>query len=186
MRGRNGMKSKSRYWGIVALGVVLAAGVACGKSTPTGGKGSTTPPPPSTTTFTETSWTVATPAGWTREDITTKADAKKAIRYKDSSGNYFIVAIDPLGSDYRYDALWTYAVKGSGFEVVKKVECKSTTDEACSDKDTRYDGYILWKTGTNPPKVAGHTWYFVFGNATKTTIDASIFEQIATSVRVKA
>ena len=161
--------------------LVLAA---CGGGSRPASRG-TPRPSPTSTTFTEPEWTITTPAGWTKRDVTSEADAKKAIRYGAVSGEYFIVHIDPQGSDFRYDTLWRYDVKGSGFEVVDKYECKAApADESCSDDDVRYDGFVLWKTSADPPKLGGHTWYFAFGNLYDTTIDASLFEQIVESIRV--
>lgn len=176
---------------LLVLGVALAVfAAACGndKTKPSGG--STTPPatspPPTPTTFTEAEWTIVTPAGWTREDATSSADAKKAVRYSDAEGNYFMVAIDPLGSGYSYDVLWNYTVKGTSFEIATKTEC-TAGDEACATTDNRFTGYILWKTGTQPQKVGGHVWYFVFGNSQRSTVaDTSVFEQIAESLVVKS
>jgi len=179
--------------GIMALslaivGVALAANaLSDGKKVTPTGSGSQTPPPPSTHTFDEDGWTITTPAGWTRSDVTDHTDAKTAIRFEGSNGDYFVVAIDPLGSDYTYDALWQYAVVGNGFEVSKKFECSAgSDDEACNITDGRYSGYVMWKTGTTPRKVGGHVWYFMFGNQSKTTVDAAVIEQILESIRVAA
>ena len=168
--------------GVVFAGAAVIAAVANAKA-PAVDAGRPTPPP-TTRSFSETEWSIVTPAGWTREDITKDADAKKAIRYSHTDGSYFIVAIDPLGSGYSYDALWTYKVKGSGFEIVEKLNCGGPTAEPC-DNDGRFDGYILWKTGTTPTKVGGHTWYFMFGNSKTATVDSNVFEQIVTSITVK-
>jgi hypothetical protein len=180
------MGRRTGFFAIAVVGAALAVLAACGNQTTPSAGGTTPPatPTPNTKTFTEAEWTIETPAGWTREDATSTADAKKAIKYKDAAGNYFTVALDPLGSDFTYDALWSYEVSGTRFEVVSKKECKGTGDEACADQDDRYSGYIMWKTGTNPEKVGGHVWYFQFGNSTKTTVDANLFEQIAESLRV--
>jgi hypothetical protein len=178
------MKGSRRYVGIAVVVLALVFLAACGgDDVPSGG--GTTPPVPTQTTFEEPEWTIVTPVGWTREDITGNADAKKAIRYKGSNGDYVIVHIDPMGSDFSYDALWRYEVKGQGFEIVEKYECKGTADETCSDDDNRYDAYVLWRSGAEPPKVGGHTWYFAFGNSTTTTVDLNLFEQVIESVRVE-
>jgi hypothetical protein len=160
----------------------LVAPVACSDNVP---QSDTTPSPtPSATetTFEETEWTIATPAGWIRVDATGSVDAKKAVRYTDAKGNYFIVAIDPSGSDFSPDTIWRYAPKGMAFEVVKKEPC---TGDQCSTTDARYDGYVMWDTSADPPKVGGHTWYFIFGNTATTAVDAALFERIVESVRVK-
>jgi hypothetical protein len=141
-------------------------------------------PTPTYERFDERQWTIATPSGWTREVITPDADAEKAIRYNGPNGEYFIVAIDPMGSDYAYDALWRYEARGDRFRIVDRYECAGKDDESCSDGDARYDGYILWKNGEAPSQVGGHTWYFVFGNQKTTSVDAATFEEIAESIRV--
>jgi hypothetical protein len=182
------MRIGRKYLGVLALLVAFALLGACADDE-TPGAGATSPSPspsPTGTTFDETEWTITTPAGWTREDATSAADAKKAIRYKDSAGNFFMVAIDPTGSDFAADAVWRYAVSGSGFSVTEKKDCVGGPDQQCSTTDARYDGYILSTSGGTPPTVGGHTWYFIFGNTTTTTIDATVFEQIAESVRVKS
>jgi hypothetical protein len=173
--------------GSVAFLIALAVLAACADDeTPSAGATSPSPSPsPTQTTFDETEWTITTPAGWTREDATASVDAKKAVTYKDSDGDYFIVAIDPTGSDFAADEVWRYEVKGSGFDVVEKAKCTGGPDQQCSTTDARYDVYLLWKSGVDIPKVGGHTWYFIFGNTTATTIDATVFEQIAESIRVK-
>jgi hypothetical protein len=180
------MARNKKWLALVGLVSVLAFLAACGDNdTPSAG-GTNSPTTPAKMTFDEPEWTIETPAGWTREDVTANADAKKAIRYKASNGDYVIVHIDPLGSDFAYDALWRYSVKGSGFEIGEKYECKGTlADEQCSDDDTRYDGFALWRSGETPQKVGGHTWYFAFGNTTTTTVDLSLYEQVLESVRVK-
>jgi hypothetical protein len=169
---------------IAALGVMFAALAARGNGLPAVGV-KTPPKPPASTTYDQGEWTIVTPAGWTHQNVTSKADARKAVRYNGPNGEYFIVAIDPRGSDYTYDALWTYAVDGNGFKVVDKRDCKGSSDQACSSADGRYDGYMMWRTGTAPVKVAGHVWYFMFGNAKAVTIDAGAFERIAESIRVR-
>ncbi len=174
----------------MAAVAVLAAGViaalaASENEVPSAG-GSQTPPPPATVSFDDGEWTIVTPAGWTKENVTKATDAEKAVRYHGPDGEYFIVAIDPLGSDYTYDGLWTYGVKNGRFTVVTKQDCAGGIDQGCNTDDNRYSGYVMWKTGTTPKKVGGHVWYFMFGNSTKTTVDASVFEAIVESVTVKA
>lgn len=164
---------------LAATGLLAMGLGACGAATePSAG-----PTPPAEETWTEDEWTVTTPGGWTRSDITDKADAEKAVRYRAADGRYFIVAIDPMGSDYAYDALWQYRVTGRGFEVVEKTDCAGTKDRACVDDDARFDGWVLWETGTEPVKVGGHVWYFMFGDTDGTSVDAAAFEQIVESVR---
>ena len=171
---------------LVALVTALGVLGACAKgNTPAASGSSSTPPPPTTKTFTEKEWTLVTPAGWTSENWTSVADSKKSIRYKDASGNYFVVAIDPVGSDFSPDTIWRYRVAGTGFEIVSKEPC-TATDGSCSNTDARFDGYVMWQSGANPPKVAGHVWYFIFGNEKKTTVDLSMFEKIIASVRATA
>jgi len=165
--------------GVVALAIGLAA---CGQD-PTAAPVDE-PTTPTGEMFDEREWTIGTPPGWTREVITPDADAKKAIRYNGPDGEFFVVAIDPMGSDFAYDALWRYEVRDDGFRIVDRYECAGKDDESCSDGDARYDGYILWKNGEAPKEVGGHTWYFVFGNAKATSVDAATFEEIAESIRV--
>lgn len=167
----------------IASGIVAVALTANGKEK-TKADGRSTPPPPSVT-YTENEWKIVTPAGWTQKEFTLDADAEKAVRYEGPNGEYFIVAIDPLGSDYTYDALWTYKVKGNGFEVSAKQDCVGTVEQGCSTDDQRFSGYVMWKTGTSPKKVGGHVWYFQFGNSKSTTIDGSVFEQILESIQVQ-
>lgn len=176
-----------RTFGIVAFLIALAMLAACADDeTPGAGATSPTPSPsPTQTTFDETEWTITTPAGWTREDATANVDAKKAIRYKDTDGDYFIVAIDPTGSDFAADEVWRYTVSGSAFEVSEKKKCEGGPEQQCSTTDARYDVYLLAQ-GSDIPEVGGHTWYFIFGNTTATTIDTTAFEEIAESIRVKA
>ena len=182
------MMRTMRHIGVTIVAVMLAILAACGNDeTPSTG-GTTSPSPtPTQTTFDEAEWTITTPVGWTQEDITSTADAKKAIRYKGANGDYFVVALDPTGSDFSADAVWRYDVKGSAFEIVEMSDCKGGPNQQCSTNDTRYDGWILWKSGAgDPPKVGGHTWYFIFGNTTRTSIDVGTFEQIVESIRVKS
>lgn len=141
--------------------------------------------PPTPATFDETEYSIVTPAGWTREDYTAHADAEKAVRYAHADGSYFIVAMDPLGSDFAPDTVWNYRSDGTSFEVVRKQPCTSG-DELCPDKDDRYDGYIMWETGSTPKKVGGHVFYFMFGNSEKPSVDTAVFEQIIESISVKA
>ncbi|MGH2726436.1 MAG: hypothetical protein ACRDKS_05615 [Actinomycetota bacterium] len=183
----------ARRKSIIAMGVVaaLAAGViaalaARGDDKQAAGGQQTPPPPPATVTFDDGEWTIVTPAGWTKENVTKTTDAEKAVRYNGPDGEYFIVAIDPLGSDYTFDGLWTYAVKNGHFKVVAKQDCTGGADQGCSTDDNRYSGYVMWKTGTQPKKVGGHVFYFMFGNATKTTVDASMIEGILESITVNA
>lgn len=160
---------------ITGIALVAAALGACGadalpKAEPT----------PSVKSWTEDDWTIETPDGWVREDITRDADASKAIRYRATDGSYVIVAIDPLGSGYAYDALWTYEPAGRRFTIVEREDCEG---KDCPTDDGRFDGYALWKTGTSPEKVRGHVWTFQFGDADGTTIDPAMFQDIIESVR---
>jgi hypothetical protein len=165
------------------LGTVAAQVASLGNGKAQAADGRPTRPP--TTTFDETEYSIVTPAGWTREDYTAHADAEKAVRYAHADGSYFIVAMDPLGSDFAPDTVWTYRVAGTSFEIVGKQPC-TTRDELCPDKDDRYDGYIIWKTGSTPKKLGGHVYYFMFGNSMKPWVDTAVFEQIIESISVKA
>jgi hypothetical protein len=157
----------------------------CGGGTPEAG-GSSPTPSPTNRTFEEDIFSITTPAGWSRDDSAVEADAVQALRFFDGSGDYFIVAIDPTGSDFGADEVWRYRIKGSGFEVVEKTKCTGGAEAQCTTNDQRYDVYLLWKSGADPEKVGGHSWYFIFGSTTKATIDQAIFEQIAESIRVRA
>ncbi|HJR19536.1 MAG TPA: hypothetical protein VJ922_07435 [Actinomycetota bacterium] len=164
-------------------GVVLAAVAASGDGKPQA-QATDTPRPP--VTHNEKEWKIVTPAGWTRADATSTTDAKKAVRYVGPDGEFVIVAIDPLGSDYVADTVWRYAARDDGFEIVAKEDCTGTVEQGCSTGDARFDGYVMWKSGSEPKKVGGHVWYFMFGNAEKTTIDPAAFEEILESIRVQA
>lgn len=180
------MSRTTRHVGVTIVLLMFAILAACGDDvTPSAGDTTTPSPSPTQTVFDEAEWAITTPAEWTRADITGSADAKKAVRYQAANGDFFVVAIDPTGSDFSADAVWRYELKGSGFEIVEKSDCQGGPDLQCSTNDARYDGYILWKSGAEPPEVGGHTWYFIFGNATRTTIDVATFEQIVASIRVK-
>lgn len=176
------MKAKGITLGAAALLVALVLG-ACGTSQPLGGADPGNDDKPSTVTHTEDNWTIVTPVGWIRTDITKDADAKKAIRYAHADGRYVIVAIDPQGSGYESDTVWRYEVKGNRFEIVTKDDC--TGGQGCSTDDKRYDGYVFSKNTGAPPKVAGHEYYFIFGDTDSTTIDASAFETIIESLEAK-
>ncbi len=178
------MTRSKRLLGITALGLAVALLAACGTETEPTSAGSPTPTP-TETTHDEAEWTIETPTGWTSEVITDKTDAKKAVRYTGPNGEYFIVAIDPLGSDFVYDALWRYEVAGNSFEIVERYECTGKDDESCRDDDTRYDAYVLAKGNGDPTKVGGHVWYFIFGNTKATTVDLTMFEDIVESVVAK-
>ena len=169
---------------ILAFVAALATLVACGNDeTPSAGGTSPSPSPsPTETTFTEAEFTITTPVGWTREDATSSVDSKKAVRYLDGEGRYFIVALDPLGSDFASDETWRYEVNGTSFKVVDKTKCQGGPDQQCSSTDTRYDVYLLAKN--SEVKVGGHTWYFIFGNAKAATFDEAFFERIVESIRV--
>ena len=171
---------------VVAIaGSVFAAVAAAGNDEPTK-RGNAAPPPPAPVTHDERDWTIATPAGWVRKDATSTTDAKKAVRYEGPDGEYVIVAIDPLGSDFISDTVWRYRANGDRFEIVAREDCTGTAEQGCSSDDARYDGYVMWKSGSEPKKVAGHVWYFIFGNDEKATIDAAVFEEILESIRAKA
>ena len=170
----------------VMLGIVLMLLAACGTDETPGATDTSSPSPsPTVTTFDEPEWTITIPSGWTREDWTSNADAKKAVRYKDGDGNYVIVAIDPEGSDFNPDETWRYRVQGSAFEVVSKDPCKPNPDNPCPSNDTRFDVYVVWPSGADAPKVGGHVWYFTLGNLNRTSIDTALFEQVIESLRVK-
>ena len=176
--------SRIRRVTVVMILATLAVLTACGDDTTPGASPTSPSPTPSATTFNEAEFRITLPLGWTREDATAAVDAKKAVRYKDTDGDYFIVAIDPLGSDFAADEVWRYQIKDVGFEVVEKTKCTGGPDQQCSTTDARYDVYLLWKSGTDPEKVGGHSWYFIFGNTTATTIDTAFFEEVAESIRV--
>lgn len=154
------------------LGTVAAL-AATGGTTDDGGVAA-----PRKVTYREGEWTIDLPDGWTRKVWTDRSDAKKAVRYEGPSGEYFIVAIDPLGSDYLGDAVWHYRADDGRFEVVAKLPGGEKVD------DGRYDGMLIWRAGDEPVKVGGHVFYFPFGNAEANTIDAALFEEIAESIRV--
>lgn len=172
----------------VALLAAIVLG-ACGTDAVPGGAnetGTPTPTPtPASTTHAEDEWTIETPVGWTRSDVTKDADAKKAIRYAGPDGNYFIVALDPTGSGVDTDAVWRYEVDGTGFKVVERDECTDGSLGGCSIEDDRYDVYLAAKSTSEPPKVAGHVWYFLFGNDKSTTLDQTLFDGIIGSIEVK-
>ncbi len=169
---------------ILTLAAALATLAACGNDeTPSAGATSPSPSPsPTETTFTEDEWTITTPVGWTREVATSSVDAKKAVRYQDAEGRYFIVALDPLGSDFASDETWRYEVSGTSFKAAEKTKCEGGPEQQCSSTDQRYDVYVLAKASET--KVGGHTWYFILGNAKSTAFDAALFEQILASIRV--
>lgn len=178
----------------VVLGLVAAAGVVTGGVAAVAAianhkapaKDNGRPNAPTTRTFVEAEYSIVTPAGWTRKDVTSNADAEKAIRYEYTDGSYFIVNMDPLGSDYTYDALWNYTVEGLKFEVSSEHDCAGTVDEPCSN-DGKFSGYIMWKTGTTPNKVGGNVFYFQFGNDKEASVDdTAVFEQILESITVNA
>lgn len=179
------MQQMTRW--IAALVATLAfALVACGTDGPSATGGAT--PTPTATTYREAEWSIAVPSGWTRREVTRDADAKKAIRYEGTNGEFFIVALDPTGSDFVSDTLWRYAVKnGDSFEVVERTPCDPTTPEhSCSLEDARFDAYVIWKGESEPPVVGGHRWYFIFGNARSPTVDLAAFESVLESIRVTA
>ncbi|MFY9587397.1 MAG: hypothetical protein WAT66_08085 [Actinomycetota bacterium] len=179
------MTQRRKLVAILAFAAALATLAACGNDeTPRAGATSPSPSPsPTETTFTEAEFTITTPNGWTRADATSSVDAKKAVRYSDAAGNYFIVALDPDGSDFAPDAVWRYAVSGSRFTVARKEACQGPPP--CSTTDPRYDVYLMWEpVNQTAPKVAGHTWYFILGNTKSTTIDESLFERIVESIVV--
>ena len=182
------MRSKRSF---IAMAVVVAiVGLvlgACGETNDnTGASGDPTPSPsPTVTTHDEDEWTMETPVGWTSSDATSATDGKKAVRYEGPDGQYVIVVLDPLGSDFVADTVWRYEVKGDRFEIVTKEDCTGTREQGCSSDDTRFDGYMLWKSGGDPEKVGGHSWYFIFGDTDSVTVDQPTFEQIIESIRVK-
>lgn len=181
------MRSKRSF---IAMAVVVAVvGLvlgACGDSNDnTGASGDpTTSPAPTETTYTEAEFTIVVPAGWNRSDATATTDAKKAVRYEGPNGEYVIVALDPLGSDFVSDTVWRYEVKTDRFEIASKEDCTGTRDQGCSSDDTRFDGYVLTKSTGEAEKVGGHVWYFIFGNTKTATVDQASFEQIIESIRV--
>ena len=182
------MRSKRSF---IAMAVVVAVvGLvlgACGEDDTTGAGGDpTTSPAPKETTYTEDEFTIVVPAGWTRSDATSTADAKKAVRYEGPDGEYVIVALDPLGSDFVSDTVWRYEVKADRFEIAVKEDCTGTRDEGCSADDARFDGYVLTRSTGEAEKVGGHVYYFIFGNTKTATVDQAAFEQIIESLRVKA
>ena len=178
------MARTSKFVTILAVLTALATLAACGNdTTPSADETSPSPSPsPTATTFTEDELTITTPAGWTREVVTSSVDSKKAVKYAGGDGLYFIVAIDPLGSDFASDETWRYEVSGTSFTVNEKTKCTGGPDQQCSSTDQRYDVYLLAKASET--KVGGHTWYFIFGNAKGTSFDAAAFEQIVESIRV--
>jgi len=171
------MKAKLITGGLLAATLVLGA---CAQS-PDLGQPDPTPKPQ---VHTEDEWEITTPPGWTSSDATDATDAEKAVRYEAPNGDFFIVAIDPLGSDFIYDALWRYEIGDDRFTVVDRYECAGTDDESCSDDDERFDGYILWEQGSDPEVVGGHTWYFIFGNDGETSVDTDTITEIVESIRV--
>lgn len=143
--------------------------------------------PPELTTLQEAEWTISLPVDFTRQDATSDTDAKKAVRYSSPDGEvYLIVALDPQGSDFAADTVWRYEVRGNAFEIVEKTPC--TSGSQCSTNDNRFDGWVLWKSGGNPPTVGGHQWYFIFGDTVNATLDQELeaaVEQAIESIRVK-
>lgn len=167
----------------ISVGVALALAVSLGAyAAATSDEGGSPKPAPTPTVerFDDGEWTIETPTGWTRRVITRDADAKKAVRYDGPNGEYFIVAIDPLGSGYDGDVIYRYEVDGDRFRVVDRSETGADAD------DSRFDGSIFWKAGADPVQVGGHVWYFQFGDADSATTDTAVFETILESVRVTA
>lgn len=139
-------------------------------------------PGPTTQVFDEIEYTVTLPRGWVRTGTVDGMDASKAVRYDGPSSEFFVVAMDPQGSDSRYDALWRYRWDGDSFEVVDRSRCHFD-DRYCSDGDQRFDAYVLAQD--DPPTLGGHTYYFWFGNEAAETLDESLFTTILGSVEPK-
>ena len=157
---------------MVGLGVLAAAAANEPAPKKLGGKVS------ADVTYTEDDWTITTPNGWTRKVWTDRSDAETAVRYEGPNGEYFIVAIDPLGSDYASDTVWNYKVVDGQFEIVAR------NDEA-DDNDDRYDGILIWKSGTDPVRAGGHVYYFMFGDEDSAEADEELFAKIAASMKAK-
>lgn len=123
------------------------------------------------------------PEGWTGGELETHdEDADRAFRYADDIGRYFIVNLDPAGSDFDADEVWRYRVAQDRFEVATEDRCVPG-QPTCSLGDGQQTIYAIFQDGGSA-NVGAHSYYFRFGDTSGEIGGTRVFRQILESIRV--
>lgn len=125
------------------------------------------------------------PPGWSGGEIDNPGigsggyDAKRVWRYEDADGRFFVVAVDPDGSDWGYDEFWHYHVKDGAFRIVDVFDdCVHGPDDPfCSRGDGRFDIFVI-QQGGGSAIVHGHAYYFMAGHANEERSDGPYREML--------
>lgn len=125
---------------------------------------------------------ITLPPGWKGGEVFDGGyDAERTWRYEDGDGNFFVVNIDPAGTDFDTDRIWYYAVADGGF-VLDNVHRCTPGEPMCGAGDGRLDIFGLSVTGEGSARVGDHAWYFHFGN-TRTEDATAPWQDLLESVR---
>lgn len=130
-----------------------------------------------------TPFEIVLPQGWTGGEIDDfDDDAERSFRYQDEVGRYFIVNLDPAGSDFDADEVWSYRVDGDRFTVVSERRC-IPGEPMCSLGDGERTIYAVWDEGGSA-EAAGVRWYFRFGDEASEIGGTRVFREILESIRI--
>ncbi|HEX9697632.1 MAG TPA: hypothetical protein VGB64_15120 [Actinomycetota bacterium] len=143
---------------------------------------------PATTPMAATAapFTLELPDGWSGGEIGAfDDDAKRSFRYTDEAGRYFVVNIDPAGSEFDADEVWRYRVEDHERFVVTRQERCVPSEPMCSLGDGAQTIYALWDEGGSA-RVGGHAYYFRFGDEHNEIGGTRVFRQILESIRARA
>jgi len=126
---------------------------------------------------------IVLPLGWSGGEVEDfEDDAERSFRYQDEVGRYFVVNLDPMGSDFSADEVWEYGVAGDRFLVENERRCVPG-EAGCSVGDGERTIFAIWQEGGSAP-VGAHTWYFRFGDSSSEIGGTRVFREILESIRV--
>jgi hypothetical protein len=132
-------------------------------------------------------FTIDLPEGWTGgETPDHDYDAGRSWRFADDDGSFFVVNIDPAGSCFDADAVWSYGTRGANeeeFFVVEKGPMCPEGEAMCMAGDGKLD--IMGSTYHELFPVRGHVYYFHFGNTGDERAATRVFETILESIRAR-
>lgn len=138
---------------------------------------------PAGTAVDEEHYSITLPEGWNKVEATQSSAQAKLYTYQDKNGNYFKVAVDPVGGGFTGNATWWYKpVNDKTFEVTKEIPCDG---DMCTKNDSKYDVLVKMSDELTYAKVKGHYYSFFAGNTTKASGDNAAYKALVQAIVLK-